>query len=126
MVLETSKQDVISLQQELKLSNYYLTLEENRFEDGFTFNITGGNLTEIEEVDIPPLLLQPFIENAIWHGLLPSTRDQRMLNIAIVPKSKSIEIIIDDNGVGRKAQEKQKNSKKHKSMGMQIIKERIR
>ncbi len=125
MVLETSKQDVISLQQELKLANYYLILEENRFEDGFKFRITGSNLPEIEEVDIPPLLLQPFIENAIWHGLLPSTREQRMLDIVIVSKSKSIEITIDDNGVGRKAQENQNNLKKHKSMGMQIIKERI-
>lgn len=125
MVLETSKQHVIPLQEELKLTDYYLMLEKNRFEEGFTFRITGDDLPEISEVEIPPLLLQPFMENAIWHGLLPSTRDQRILSLSIVPKSKSIEIIIDDNGVGRRAQEKQNPRKKHKSMGMQIIKERI-
>lgn len=101
MVLETSTQHVISLQEELKLTSYYLMLEENRFEDGFTFQIEGDDSSEINDAVIPPLLLQPFIENAIWHGLLPSTSDKKLLLIKIIPDSENLQIIIEDNGVGR-------------------------
>jgi len=125
MVLETSKEYVISLQEELKLTNYYLMLEENRFEDGFTFDVKGDDIPKINEAVIPPLLLQPFIENAIWHGLLPSKSDKKLLLIKIIPDSKNLQIVIEDNGVGRNKTAKKSIQKPHKSMGMQIIKERI-
>lgn len=125
MVLETSKQHLISLQEELKLSHYYLLLEENRFEDGFTFEIKGDDAPEIKETVIPPLLLQPFIENAIWHGLLPSKADKKLLLIKIISDLNSLQIIIEDNGVGRNETANKSRSIPHKSMGMKIIKERI-
>lgn len=125
MVLETSKQHVISLQEELKLTYYYLMLEENRFEDGFTFEINGDENPEIKEAAIPPLLLQPFIENAIWHGLLPSKSDTKLLLIQIIPNAESLQIVIEDNGVGRNKIVKKSIKNPHRSMGMQIIKERI-
>lgn len=125
MVLETSTQHVISLQEELKLSGYYLMLEENRFEEGFTFEIKGDDSLEINDAVIPPLLLQPFIENAIWHGLLPSTSDNKLLLIEIIPDLKNLQIIIEDNGVGRNNALKKSIKDPHKSMGMQIIKERV-
>lgn len=125
MVLETSDQNVISLNEELKLTNYYLMLEENRFEDGFTFEIKGDDAPEINDAVIPPLLLQPFIENAIWHGLLPSKSDKKILFIKIIPDSENLQIIIEDNGVGRSKKVKKSLKEPHKSMGMQIIKERI-
>jgi tetratricopeptide (TPR) repeat protein len=125
IVLETSKQHLISLQEELKLSHYYLLLEENRFEDGFTFEIKGDDAPEIKETVIPPLLLQPFIENAIWHGLLPSKADKKLLLIKIISDLNSLQIIIEDNGVGRNETANKSRSIPHKSMGMKIIKERI-
>lgn len=125
MVLETSKQQVIPLQEELKLAHYYLMLEGNRFEKDFTFNITGDDAPEIENIFIPPLLLQPFLENAIWHGLLRSQHEEKMLSINILCVENSTQIIIDDNGIGRGNRTKQNRSKTHKSMGMQIVKERI-
>lgn len=125
MVLETSKQHIITLQEELKLTNYYLMLEENRFEDGFTFKIEGEDVIEINEAVLPPLLLQPFIENAIWHGLLPSKSDEKILLIKIIPDSENLQIVIEDNGIGRKRTIEKSIKKPHKSMGMQIIKERI-
>ncbi|WP_026451919.1 tetratricopeptide repeat protein [Aequorivita capsosiphonis] len=125
MVLETSKQQVISLQEEIELAEHYLTLEENRFAQDFKFYISGNENSEIENVCIPPLLLQPFLENAIWHGLLVSPREEKILRIQIVHDEERIQIIIDDNGAGRKAKETQNTIKTHKSMGMQIIKERI-
>lgn len=125
MVLETSKQHVIPLQEELKLANYYLLLEGNRFEEDFKFIIKDEELSETEEFFIPPLLLQPFLENAIWHGLLTSKSTERVLKIEIQRTKKDVEVIIEDNGVGRNNTKKRKTRKPHKSMGMQIIKERI-
>lgn len=125
MVLETSTKHVIPLREELKLADYYLMLEENRFEKDLTFHIIGDDTPEIEGTKIPPLLLQPFLENAIWHGLLPSKCAEKILKILIEPYEKGIKISIDDNGVGRKSKGKQDPRKTHKSMGMDIIKERI-
>ena len=125
MVLETSKQQLIPLQQELELAEHYLTLEENRFSQDFKFFITGNDNPEIEEVFIPPLLLQPFLENAIWHGLLESSREEKVLSIHVSHVGDITQIIIDDNGAGRKSKENKSRIKTHKSMGMQIIKERI-
>lgn len=125
MVLETSKHHVIPLQEELKLAQYYMMLEENRFEKDFIFNITGEDSPEIENVFIPPLLLQPFLENAIWHGLLLSENPEKKLSIHIVINQHKAQIIIKDNGVGRDKNKNRKRKKPHKSMGMQIIKERI-
>ncbi|WP_188457915.1 tetratricopeptide repeat-containing sensor histidine kinase [Psychroflexus planctonicus] len=125
MVLETSKEQVISLKDELQLTRNYLMLEGNRFEKDFTFKIIGEDSTGVEKVFIPPLLLQPFLENAIWHGLLLSENQEKFLNIEVDFQPKQTKIYIDDNGVGRQESMKIKRSKSHKSMGMQIIKERI-
>ena len=125
MVLETSKQQLISLVDEINLAEHYLILEENRFEKDFKFSITGNDNPEIDAVFIPPLLLQPFLENAIWHGLLVSSRKEKVLSINIVHENDETRIFIDDNGAGRKSKNKQKKVKSHKSMGMEIIKERI-
>lgn len=125
MVLETSQNHVVPLQEELKLAEYYLTLEENRFTKNFTFSITGADAQDIDGVVIPPLLLQPFIENAIWHGLLPSKRDVKTLEICVLSEEDNTQIIIEDNGVGRKKTLNTSVKNPHKSMGVQIIKERI-
>lgn len=124
-VLETSEQYVIPLQEELKLAHYYLMLEENRFEKDFKFTVTGDGTPGIENISIPPLLLQPFLENAIWHGLLLSKRDEKKLNIELTLEENNTKIIIDDNGIGRKKRMQQNRGKVHKSMGTQIINERI-
>lgn len=125
MVLETSQKHVVPLSEELKLIQYYLTLEENRFEKDFTYRIIGDDATGLQDVLIPPLLLQPFIENAIWHGLLPSKRNKKILILKVIADENNIRIIIDDNGIGRKNKDSGKVRDSHKSMGMQITKERI-
>lgn len=125
MVLETSKEQVITLKDELKLAHHYLLLEGNRFEKDFTFRITGDNSPEVETVFIPPLLLQPFLENAIWHGLLLSENPEKLLKVEVLFRKDQTEIQINDNGIGREKSKKNKRSNSHKSMGMQIIQERI-
>ncbi|MDT0642813.1 tetratricopeptide repeat protein [Zunongwangia sp. F363] len=125
MVLETSQKHVVPVTEELQLTHYYLTLEENRFGKDFSFKITGDDAPEVKDALIPPLLLQPFIENAIWHGLLPSKRKEKTLLIDIKAEAKNIQIIIDDNGVGRKKTATQESQKAHRSMGMHMVEERI-
>lgn len=129
MVLETSKKQVISLGEELKLARYYLILEQNRFEKDLEFDVSIDDQAQIDKVTIPPLLLQPFIENAIWHGLLPSKGLLKLLKIKVNARPNGLSIQIDDNGIGRKAAMKKnsfkRHGKKHKSMGLEIIKERV-
>src|SRR5699024_2854386 len=69
MLLETSTRQVIPIEEEVEFAKYYMILEENRFEKDFEFKIEGEDLPELDLIEIPPLLLQPFLENAVWHGL---------------------------------------------------------
>jgi len=123
MVLETSRQDVISLKEELELTNYYLTLEKNRFNDDFTFQINSLRSELLQEITIPPLLIQSFIESAIWHGLLPSVNEEKRLVITVSFKNGGLEIRIDDNGVKRKLDSI--DPKVKASIGTEIVQERI-
>ena len=124
-VLETSKEQLISLKEELQLAQYYLQLEENRFEKDFIIEVNGLENSGVDGVWIPPILLQPFLENAIWHGLLLSKKETKKLSINVEFENQSTKVYIDDNGVGRGFKGSKKSSSKRKSMGMQITKERI-
>lgn len=126
LLLETSTKQVIPLQEELDLARYYMLLEENRFEKDFEFNIHGDMNPELDMIKIPPLLLQPFLENAVWHGLLPKDNEgPRILEIFIIPEEdEGLQIIIEDNGVGRSSKPTN-NKNRHKSMGIPITNERI-
>lgn len=128
MILEMPKNETISLEEELTLNRYYLQLEEKRFDYDFTYHIENVNHIDLEQIRIPPLLLQPFVENAIWHGLLPSEKPQKTISIKILKEEQKVKIYIDDNGIGRQEHEEQKtdNTEQKKSLGMKITKERIR
>lgn len=126
-VLENSEEDFIPLTKEVELLELYTKLEHSRFSDKFDYQINVSEYLDVDAFQIPPMLLQPYIENAIWHGLRYK-EEKGFLKIDIVEKSKdSIEISIIDNGVGRKksAELKTNNQKKQKSKGMGNIKKRI-
>lgn len=126
MVLELPKSQAISLEEELNLIQYYIALEEKRFNNDFDFQLNALTDKDMENIQIPPLLLQPFVENAIWHGLLPSEKDKKLLSINIKREMSDIHISIKDNGVGRNRRETASYNKNHKkSMGMKITQERI-
>ena len=119
-VLENSEEDFIPLSKEIELLDLYVKLEHSRFPEKFDYKIDIDKNIDIDAYEIPPMLLQPYIENAIWHGLRYK-EEKGLLTINMQPKDKdSIEIIIEDNGVGRKksAQLKTSNQKKQKSKGM--------
>ncbi|MRI02458.1 tetratricopeptide repeat protein [Kriegella sp. EG-1] len=126
-VLENSEEDFIPLSKELELLELYVKLEHSRFPDKFDYSLVVDDSIDITSFEIPPMLLQPYIENAIWHGLRYK-EVKGFLRINVLPKSKDcIQIVIADNGIGRKksASLKTQNQKKQKSKGMGNIKKRV-
>lgn len=126
-VLENSEQDFIALEKEIELLKLYVQLEHFRFQDKFEYTIEIDPQIAIDDYIIPPMLLQPYVENAVWHGLRYKT-EKGLLSIRFDKKTEdSIEIIISDDGIGRKKSKELKtlNQKKQKSSGMGNIKRRI-
>ncbi len=126
-VLENSEEDFIPLSKEIELLELYVKLEHSRFPEKFDYKIAIDKNIDVDAFNIPPMLLQPYIENAIWHGLRYK-EEKGILSVRMNPKGHdTIEIRIEDNGVGRKksAQLKTANQKKQKSKGMGNIKRRI-
>ena len=126
-VLENSEEDFIPLNKEIELLDLYTKLEHFRFQDKFDYSIEVDKTIDVEGFQIPPMLLQPYIENAVWHGLRYKT-EKGHLNIAINPKAKDeITITISDDGIGRKRSKalKTEHQKKQNSKGMNNIKKRV-
>ena len=126
-VLENSEEDFIPLSKELELLELYVKLEHSRFSDKFDFEINVDKTVDVEAFQIPPMLLQPYIENAIWHGLRYKEEKGFLKITAKQVTNDLLEITISDNGIGRKksAELKTANQKKQKSKGMGNIKKRI-
>jgi len=126
-VLENSDEDFISLVKEIELLELYVKLEHNRFKDKFDYSISVDEQINLNNYSIPPMLLQPYIENAIWHGLRYK-KEKGSLVIVIAQKTiDSILISVEDDGVGRKksVEIKTKHQLKQKSKGMSTIQNRI-
>jgi len=125
-ILQYSKEQLITLHEELEIMLLYISLEKRRFEENFLFNYELDTDIDTKEIMIPPMLLQPYIENAIKHGLM-NKDGFRILSLKVSVESKGfIRIEIEDNGIGReKASLLRKNTPKHQSMGMGINDERI-
>lgn len=126
-VLETGKKKEIPLSEELELIRKYVQLEENRFDQNFIFHINYVNVAPEDTacILIPPMLLQPFVENAIWHGLIPSKKDKKILEIEIIRDNNDGYLIIKDNGVGRNNNKVGPTVDLHKSLGTRITQDRI-
>ena len=126
MVLINSQRSLISLDDELQMLELYLEMERLRFKNSFDYSITFLNTIDTDNIFIPPLLLQPFCENAIWHGLM-HREGHGKLDIELSRANNIINCIITDNGIGReKAEEmKSKTAEREKSMGLKITTERL-
>ena len=125
-ILDFSKHKQITLEEELTTSRLYIEMEQLRFTNKFETEIEIDPSIALDVELVPPLILQPYIENAIWHGLLH--KDEKGKLVMKASKSgDSLKIIIDDNGIGRKrAMEiKSKSATKRKSHGMKITEARI-
>jgi len=129
LILNNSKSHMIKLEEELNALKLYIEMENFRFNDKFDYSIKVDKSIKVDEVDIPPMILQPYVENAIWHGLMHKEDARGLLNINIRrnPDKNGLYFIIEDNGIGRELamQIKTRTAAKHKSVGMQITKDRI-
>ncbi|RKR14628.1 tetratricopeptide repeat protein [Maribacter vaceletii] len=126
-ILEASSLKEIPLAEELETVDLYMNIENIRFSNEINFNISIAEDIDTHTIKIPSLILQPFLENALWHGLSSKEGEKNIkLNVRKC-KDGFIHIEITDNGVGRAAAEKIKKNKvlKRKSIGIDITKERL-
>ncbi len=125
LVLENSQHAMIPLSGELDALRLYIEMEHRRNNGKFDYSITTSEHIDTEHIMIPPLLLQPYAENAIWHGL--SRKESRgSLNVHIDKKGDQLLFSIDDDGIGRtKAAEYDENRVKKKSMALNISAQRL-
>ncbi len=119
--LELSRQDMVSLEDEIETIHNYLKLQQARFKDYFTYQIQVPNELEIDALFIPPMLIQPFVENSILHGFDGEREWHIEIKITELSQTNQLQIDIIDNGVGIHATSK----KNHKSLSGDIAKERL-
>lgn len=113
----------ISLEKEIRLVENYLQLEKLRFENVFDYKIVVSPLINIDSIQIPPLIIQPLVENAVKHGLLKSDKDKKEVIIEVLKHVDELMIIVQDNGIG--LSKKADNAKGHTSVGIKNIMERL-
>jgi len=123
-LLENSTKKEISLVEEIHFINKYIELEKIRLGDKFEYNIHIDKNIDLSATYIPPMLLQPFIENAITHGLFHK-KENGILDINFTKNESCLHISINDNGIGRKASALLKNKLAHSSMAISLITERL-
>ncbi len=122
LTLNHSTESFISLQQNNEYITHYLEIENLRFNNAFSFEIVIDNSIDSNEVKIPPMMIQPLVENAIWHGLLNKEGDKK-LSLRFSLQERKLVCSIEDNGVGLMKAEAQ--NKTHKSVGIDNIKQRL-
>lgn len=125
--LEISGSNSISLVQEKEYLENYLMLEQMRFENQFSYLIDIDKDIDVNQIEIPPMIVQPFVENALRHGLQYLEDKKGELLIHFSYKDENILCKIDDNGIGREKAEKlhSKNTKEHQSLGIDLTKQRL-
>jgi sensor histidine kinase YesM len=124
LILENSSKEFIPLEIEEEILTKYLNTQKLRFENRFNFKINIEEELRIKRVLIPPMITQPFIENAIEHGQL-HTISHGLITVDMTQSGDLLKISISDNGVGRTKAGKIKKNKSHKSMAISITRERI-
>jgi ligand-binding sensor domain-containing protein len=127
LILDNSRSEWVSLENELKALELYITLEALRFENSFTYCMEIAEDMDTITAFVPPMIVQPYVENAIWHGLLHRKQTGAKLNIKVWENRGVINVNIEDNGIGRKeaAIRKSKSAIRQKSHGMEITAQRL-
>ena len=125
-VLECSQEDFIPLAKEIELLKRYLKLEYFRFKDEFEYEFHVDEKIVLDNYQIPPMLIQPFVENAIWHGLRYK-KEKGKLSVHFTQETDYLKIMISDDGIGRRQSlaTKTTNQKKMKSTGISNVENRL-
>ncbi len=129
LILQNSRSNYISLKDELETLELYIQMEGLRFQDKFQYEILVDKEIDTSSVVIPPMLIQPYVENAIWHGLMHKDNGTAgKVEVIVSKRDNSLLCVVQDNGIGRERAEelKAQRSGNHKrSMGMQITMDRV-
>ncbi len=127
LVLDNSRHHLIKLGNELEALELYMDLEALRFKEKLTFSLSTAEGLEVDQLMISPLLLQPFVENAIWHGIMHKEEQSGHVLVHIADSDTHFKCIIEDNGIGRREALRIKNSSAnaHKSVGTEVTNKRI-
>jgi ligand-binding sensor domain-containing protein len=127
LILDNSRSEIISLEKELEAMKLYTLMESIRFNNKFKYKIQIDENISTENIKIPPMTIQPYVENAIWHGIMHKQGDGTVKICVKQPKENELEIVIDDDGIGRaKSAEIKKNSgSTNKSHGLAITQQRL-
>jgi hypothetical protein len=124
LILENSPKEFIPLELEEEILEKYLNTQKLRFEERFEFELDFDSNLIFQKAMVPPMITQPFVENAIEHGQLHTVENGR-INISAKKRDDMLEIIVCDNGIGRKSSATTKKIKTHKSMAINMTRERI-
>ena len=129
MVLNSSEKILIPLSTEIEMIKLQLSLESLRFKNSFAYTFEIDPSVETEFINVPPLLLQPYVENAVWHGLRHKEGSKKLL-IRVNDTNDKLQIIIEDNGIGRNKAEEIKKQKlgsgQFESRGSLLSQQRIK
>lgn len=126
LVLENSQKDFVPLSSEIEIVELYIKLEHYRFRDKFEYSFECDEEINADSVEIPPMLIQPYIENAVWHGLRYK-EDYGKLTVKIDQRNEFIEVLVEDNGIGREKSQalKTKHQRSSKSTGLSNTSSRL-
>lgn len=127
LVLENSRSEKVTLENELAALSFYIELEALRFKDKISYSLSVDPSVDKRFIRIPPLMIQPYVENAIWHGLMHRDLGGKIEITVKQTTENLLEVEITDNGIGRDAALalKSKSATDKKSFGMQITSERL-
>ncbi|MEO7310331.1 MAG: histidine kinase [Chitinophagaceae bacterium] len=127
LILDNSRNEWVALDSEIKSIELYVQLEALRFNHAFAYTIQTDKDLDTENILLPPMLIQPYIENAIWHGLMYRKEPGGLLKVHLSQQNNTLRVTINDNGVGRAAATalKSKSALQQKSYGMKITAERM-
>ncbi len=128
MVIDRSPAQLILLSEEINMLRLYLDLEKTRSDDCFEYKITIDKLLDTDHLQIPPLLIQPIVENAVKHGILNRKKPGGQIDISITKKNPSVmKIVVEDNGVGRSLTEQLRKNTHYQSghIGISLTKKRL-
>ncbi|WP_460220339.1 sensor histidine kinase [Psychroserpens sp. MEBiC05023] len=122
--LVNSRKDTIGLDQEIKTLRHYIEVERLMADTSFTYDIEINTDLDIEEILVPPMLIQPFVENAIRHGILKGPRDGE-LKIQFETSEDKLKVTVSDNGIGIYHSQQHKPKTDHQSMALKVTRERL-
>lgn len=124
-ILENSKYKFISLEDEIEILKIYIQIEAKRFSSDFNYEVKTDPEIDLSGIKIPPMLIQPFVENSIWHGLMPKTGGEKKLILSFTGTDDSIICKVEDNGIGRNKAALTKSKKHGTSLGTALTFNRI-